>query len=254
MSYAQTMNQLAELKLSGMLAAYREIAEDPTWTEQSFDDKLAHLVNQEYERRSNNRVRNRLKEAKFKTKACLKDILYEGRNLSKDLVQRLARLTWVQNHENMIITGATGTGKSFLAQALGDHACRHNLRVRYFRVPELLAELQFGRETNLYLKIRKSLQQRDILILDDWGMAKLDLLAGHEIAEIVEDRLDCKSTLVVSQFPTHTWDRIFEDKTTADAVMDRLIHVAYTINLEGNSLRANAASPELRQFKENLLQ
>lgn len=254
MSYAQTMNQLAELKLSGMLQAYREIEEDPAWAEQCFDDKFSHLVNQEFERRANNRVRSRIKEAKFKTKAYLKDILYEGRNLNKDLVQRFARLTWVQNHENIIITGATGTGKSFLAQALGDHACRHNLRVQYFRLPELLAELQFGRETNLYLRIRKKLQQRDILILDDWGMAKLDTLAGHEIAEIVEDRLGCKSTIVVSQFPTNTWDRIFEDKTTADAVMDRLIHVAYIINLEGNSLRANAASDELRQFKENLLQ
>ena len=202
----------------------------------------------------NNRVGTRIKEAQFKMRAYLQDILYEGRNINQELIQRFARLHWVKNHENIIITGATGTGKSFLAQALGDHACRHQLRVQYYRIPELLAELQFGRETNLYFRVRKKIQQRDILILDDWGMAKLDTLAGHEIAEIIEDRLGCQSTIVVSQFPVQNWGHIFEDKTTADAVMDRLVHVAYTINLEGGSLRASRASSELRQYKENLLQ
>lgn len=126
--------------------------------------------------------------------------------------------------------------------------------MQYYRLPDLLTELQFGRETNQYVQIRKRLQRRDILILDDWGMARLDTLAGHEVAAIIEDRLGSASTIVVSQFPVHTWDEIFEDKTTADAVMDRLVHLAYTINLEGGSLRANAASAKLRQFKDDLLQ
>lgn len=246
---------MAELKLTGMLNAYRNIADDPGWIEQSFDDKLAYLVDQEYQRRRGNRIKSRIKEARFKDQAYLHELLYtQERNLSKDLIQRFATHRWIDNHENIIITGATGTGKSYLAQALGDHACRHEYRVQYYRLPDLLNELYFKRQTDRYLRMRQALQRRNLLILDDWGMAALDMLAGHEIAQIVEDRLGKSSTIVISQFPVNTWDQIFEDKTTADAVMDRLIHVAYTIDLHGPSLRANAASQELKEYKEAMLE
>lgn len=255
MTYAQTMNQMAELKLTGMLNAYRDITDDPGWTEQGFEDKLAYLVDQEYQRRRDNRILSRVKEAKFKDQAHLHELIYtQDRNLSKDLVQRFATHRWIDNHENIIITGATGTGKSYLAQALGDHACRHGYRVQYYRLPDLLNELYFKRQTDRYLRMRQALQRRNLLILDDWGMATLDVLAGHEIAQIVEDRLGNRSTIVISQFPVNTWDRIFEDKTTADAVMDRLVHVAYTIELQGPSLRARAASRELQEYKEAMLE
>jgi len=255
MIYAQTMNQMAELQLTGMLNAYRDITDDPGWAEQGFDDKLAYLVDQEFQRRRNNRIKSRIKEAKFKDQAHVHELLYtHDRNLSKDLIERFATHRWIDNHENIIITGATGTGKSYLAQALGNHACRHEYRVQYYRVPELLDELHFGRQTDRYLRIRQGLQRRDLLILDDWGMATLDMLSGHEIAQIIEDRLGKHSTVVISQFPVHTWDQIFEDKTTADAIMDRLIHVAYTIELRGPSLRAKAASQELQEFRKAMLE
>jgi DNA replication protein DnaC len=125
---------------------------------------------------------------------------------------------------------------------------------QYYRLPDLLNELYFKRQTDRYLRMRQALQRRNLLILDDWGMATLDVLAGHEIAQIVEDRLGNRSTIVISQFPVNTWDRIFEDKTTADAVMDRLVHVAYTIELQGPSLRARAASRELQEYKEAMLE
>jgi DNA replication protein DnaC len=248
----QTIQQLLELSLKGMYKAYLEQQEDPVFLEQSFEQRLAHLVDAEYYRRLNNRVNRHLKEAKFKERAFLHEIIYNPeRNLNKDLIERLSHNTWIKNHENIIITGATGTGKSYLAQALGDHAIRHGYRARYYRLPELLAELKFGKEVETYLTIRRQLQRIDILILDDWGLAQLDIIQGHEIAEIIEDRLKTKSTIVVSQFPVRTWDQIFKDKTTADAVMDRLVHFAYPIELKGPSLRKTAVSEELKEYKNH---
>jgi len=254
MSYAQTLNQMAEMKLHGMRKAYESIEDDPNWVNQSFDDKLAFLVNQEYELKQNNRIQRYIKEAKFKQTAYMHDIIYQGRNINPDMMQRFANLHWLKNHENIILTGATGTGKSFLAQALGHMACQNNYRAFYCRVPELLNELQFTKQANIYLNFRKRIKNRHVLILDDWGMAPLNRLAGREIGEIIEDRLGEKSTIVVSQFPVDTWHQIFEDQTTADAIMDRLIHVAYVINLEGDSLRATSASKELLDFKKNMVE
>lgn len=254
MLYNQTLEQLSELHLNGMVKAYREVDKNDSWQELSFDERLAFLVNEEYERRMNNRVKRRITEAKFKQPAQLSDIIYDHeRNLNKDFIARLSTHQWIKNHENIVITGATGTGKSFLAQALGNDACRHDYRVRYYRLGELLSDLKFGKDANIYNKIRGKLQRQDILILDDWGLAELDIPSGYEISEIIEDRLHTSSTIVVSQFPIDTWDRIFEDKTTADAVMDRLISMAYTIDLKGPSLRSKAASPELREYKESMI-
>ena len=255
MLYNQTLEQLTELRLKGMAKAYREADANGNWIDLSFDERLAILVNEEYERRQNNGVKRRIKEAKFKQTAHLSDIIYgHDRNLNKDLITRLSGHQWIKKHENIVITGATGTGKSFLAQALGDDACRHGYRVRYYRLGELLSDLKFGKDADLYKSIRAKLQRHDILILDDWGLAELNIPSGYEISEIIEDRIHARSTIVVSQFPLETWDRIFEDKTTADAVMDRLISVAYTINLKGPSLRSEAASPELREYRESMIE
>lgn len=255
MTYSQTMNQLLDLNLNTMGKAYQEISNDPLFANQSFDEKFAYLVNQEHENRVNGRVKRRLREASFKVSATLHDIIFTpDRNLSRDLLERLATHRWIRNHENIVITGATGTGKSYLAQALGDQACRHNFRVRYYRLPELLTELRFGKQVNRYTTIRHRLKNMDVLILDDWGMATLDVQAGHELAEIVEDRLGQRSTIVVSQFPVGTWDKIFQDKTTADAVMDRLIHVAYPIELKGPSMRKQAASDDLKAYRDAMIE
>lgn len=254
MPYNQTMNQLLELNLKTMYAAYREVVDNPSYTSQSFDETFAYIVNQEHERRINNRIKRHIKDASFSEVAGLHRLSFAPeRNLSRDLIDRLATHRWIKNHENIVITGATGTGKSYLAQALGDHACRHGFVVKYFRLPTLLNELRFGKQVNQYATLRQSLRRKDVLILDDWGMATLDVLSGHEIAEIIDDRLQQKSTIVVSQFPVDTWDKIFQDKTTADAVMDRLIHVAYPIELKGPSLRKESASDELRAYKDAML-
>lgn len=255
MANAQTKQQLAELNLSGLLKAYQALEQDLSFSEQTFDEKFAYLVNAEYERRINNRIQNRLREASFREAANLHEIDYEPqRKLNRDLIERLATNQWIRNKENIIITGSTGTGKSYLAQALGTHACRHDFKVKYYRLPELIHELQFGKQANSYNKIRQSLKKKDILILDDWGMATLNVLTGHEIADLIEDRLKQKSTIVVSQYPVHLWDQIFDDKTTADAVMDRLIHRAFVIPLEGPSRRQFTASEELKAYQQSMLE
>ena len=255
MLYNQTLQQLDELNLGGMTKAYREMEQDTHWQEQRFDERLAFLVNEEYERRMNNRVKNRLRNAHFKQTARLSDLDYASeRQLNRDFVDRLATNQWIKNHENLVITGATGTGKSFLAQALGDHACRYDYKVCYYRLPELLSELKFGKDADIYNQVRQKLQRQDVLILDDWGLAMLDVPSGYEIAELVEDRLHKRSTIVVSQYPIAAWDRIFQDKTTADTVMDRLISLAYPIELKGPSLRDNAASQELRAYKQAMVE
>ena len=145
---------------------------DPTWTNMTFDDQFAHIVNQEYGHRISNRIYRAIKEAKFKEQAELHDIIYnKDRNLNRDLIQRFATHRWIKNHENIIITGATGTGKSYFAQALGVHACRHGYKAQYYLLPDLLNELQLSKQNDSYLRIRNKLQRRDILILDDWGLA-----------------------------------------------------------------------------------
>lgn len=251
----QTISQLSDLQLNGMIRAKRTMDADPTWIDRSFDEKFAYIVNQEHERRSNNRINRHIKEAGFKEQALLHDITFEPvRRLSRELVDRLATHQWIEKHENIILTGATGTGKSYLAQALGDHACRAGYRVQYYRVPDLVNALRFGKQIDGYAKLRRALNRRDVLILDDWGLAVLDTLSGHEIAEIVEDRLNKLSTIVVSQYDVGVWDKIFEDKTTADAVMDRLVHRAYPIRLEGPSKRQMNISDDLLAYKETMVE
>ncbi len=249
----QSDERLRQLRLSGMLRMYRQQRETAQMDAMSFDERFAFIIEAEWQQRQNSRIDRLIKQAGFKERAELSAIIYKPeRNLDRQQVAQLALNQWIERHENLIITGPTGCGKSYLAQALGVNACRTGLRVSYYRIPGLLTELNLGRHEGNYRTVRRQLQRQDLLILDDWGMAQLDRLSGHEILEILEDRFRERSTIVISQFPIQLWNDSFEDPTTADAIFDRLVSIAYRIELGGPSLRKEAASRELIDFNSRL--
>lgn len=166
------------------------------------------------------------------------------RKLDRAIVARLADCAWVNEHRNLIITGATGTGKTFLASAFGNAACRQGLKTKYYRVNRLLTDLAIGRGDGSYNKIMRDLKKADLLILDDWGMTVLDPVSGRDLIEVVEDRFGYHSTIISGQLPVKDWHELFEDSTVADAVLDRLIHNAYRFQLHGPSKRKPDTSPE----------
>ena len=238
MLWEQTVEKLQELKFSGMVKALREQKDNGSYREMSFEDRLGYLVEQEYIERANRRLHNRLRQAGLKQQACVEDINFKSsRGLNKSEVLELGTCRWIKEHRNLIITGATGVGKSYLACALGHRACLEGHRVRYERVSRLLMNLGIGRGDGSYLKRLVALSKIDLLILDDWGLAKLTEHQRQDLLELVEERYGVRSTVITSQLPVDKWHDVVGDSTIADAILDRLIHNSYRIFLQGDSLR-----------------
>ena len=195
--------------------------------------------------RQDKRFTARLRAARLRQQAAVEDVDYRSpRGLDRALFQKLAEGDWIKGHDNLVLVGPTGVGKSWLAAALGHKACRDNQSVLYQRVPRLFEDLALGRGDGRHPRLLKSLGRADLLILDDWGLEPLDAGARHDLLEILEERYGRRSTMITSQLPVDRWHDIIGDPTYADAILDRLIHNAHRIELSGESLRRGRGKQE----------
>jgi DNA replication protein DnaC len=234
-----TMDKLRALRLGGMAAAWSAQREDPKNNELDFDTRFGLLVEAEHLARDNKRLGRALREAKLRLpNACLEDFeASPKRDVDRALLRTLGTCHWVAAHANVVITGATGTGKTFLACALAQQACRIGRRALYRRVPRLLEELALAHADGTYTRVLGRLAKVDVLVLDDWGLAPLREQERRDVLEILEDRHATRSTVVTSQIPVENWHDYLADPTIADAILDRLVHNAHRIRLKGPSRR-----------------
>jgi len=232
-----TIEKLKSLKLTGMVKALEEQMSMPGISELDFFERFALMVDRETVERENRRLKTRLKSAKLRQSASIEDIDYRRpRGIDRGLMASLATCGWIGS-KNVIITGATGVGKTYVACALAQKAMREGFTAIYKRTPRLLRELALARGDGSYSKILSLLARTDLLVLDDWGITAFTGDQDRDLLEIVEDRHGLKSTVITSQVPVDSWHSLMANPTVADAILDRLVHNAYRINLTGESMR-----------------
>jgi DNA replication protein DnaC len=240
MTIQQTLDRMRQMRLSGMVQAYERDSKTEGILELSFEDRLALMVDNEWNLRETNRIARLRKRAQFRVDALPEDIDYHhSRGLKRTQMQELLRCNWIRQGHNVLISGPTGVGKTFLACAIGNAACQQSLSVRYYRIPQLLRELLMAQGDGQYLSMLKALRKVDLLILDDWGLANLSPSETRDLLEVLEDRSERRSTLAASQLPLEHWYQSLGDSTVADAIMDRIIHNSYKLLLRGESMRKN---------------
>lgn len=233
-----TLDKLEALRFTGMAKALTEQIALPDIESLSFEERLGLLIDREMTEREDRRLKTRLRQAKLKQNACIEDTDYrQPRGLDKSLMLDLSQCQWIKKHLNLLITGPTGAGKTWIACALAQKACREGYSARYLRLPRLLQELPIAKGDGTYVNLLARLAKIDVLILDDWGLSKLMAEQRRDLLEILEDRHNNRSTIVTSQLPLDKWHHIIGDPTLADAILDRLVHNAYKINLKGESMR-----------------
>lgn len=234
-----TLEKLQALRLATMAGAWLEQNKNPKMASLSFDERFGMLVDAEHLARDNRRLGRLLKDAQLRlTSASVEDIeASPARGLDKALVRQLGTAGWIGDHLNVLLSGPTGVGKSYIACALGQSACRKGYRVLYRRVPRLLDELALARAEGSYARALAKLVKIDVLVLDDWGLGVLKEAQRHDLLEVVEDRYARLSTVVTSQLPISKWHEWIGDPTLADAILDRLVNNAYKVDLKGHSRR-----------------
>lgn len=234
----QTLDRLHQMKLTGMARAMADQMDKIDFNDFSFEERLGLLVEYEWTYRQNKKLAILLKQAKLRLDACMEDINYvHPRGLDRSLMKSLATCQWLNDHHNVIITGPTGIGKTFIACALANAACRLAFTARYYRLPRLLQDMALARADGTYPMVLSRLAKTDLLILDEWGMASFNDMQGRDLLELVDDRHQIHSTIIVGQIPMEHWHQLLPDPTVADAIMDRLVHNAYKIKLDGDSMR-----------------
>lgn len=238
MTHEATLEKMQAMRLHGMARAFENALNSGLHNNFTPGELTAHLIDSEYDERYNKKLARLLKTAGFRYKAALENIQYsKSRNLDKDLLLGLSNCEWIKKGKNLIITGATGVGKSYIASALGHHACINGYKTLYTSCLKLFSTLKLAKADGSYPKEIKKISKQDLIILDDFGLQKMDTTGRLILLEILEDRNGLKSTIFTSQLPAASWFEIIGDPTIADAICDRLIHTSHTIELKGESMR-----------------
>jgi len=243
-----TLEKLSALKFTGMLEALKEQRQINAYADLSFEERLGMLVDREVTVRENRRMACRMKAAALRLPAAVEDINFRHpRGLDKSVLLSLATCEWIRKHRNCLITGPTGVGKSYIACALAQKACREGFKARYERMSRLLDELVVARHDGTYYAKLGALAQVNVLILDDWGIAPLTDNNRQDLLELLDDRYNRRSTIVTSQLPVKKWHEYLANPTLADAILDRLVHNAHELDLSGDSIRRFDATTDDEQ-------
>mgnify|MGYP006267280131 CR=1 FL=1 len=238
-----TLDKMRRMKFYGMFRAFKISMESGKRESYTPDEIIAHLIEAEWDDRQNRSIEQKIKNARFRYKAAIEDLYYNNeRNVDKNQIMRLAECTFIDNHENVLITGSTGIGKSYIASALGHHACSLGYKSIYHNVPKLFAKLKMAKADGSYLKEIAKIERQDLLILDDFGIQPFDAQSRASLMEIIEDRHGKTSLIITSQVPVSKWHEVIGEKTIADAILDRIIHDAHRLELKGESLRKKRAT------------
>ena len=229
-----TIDKLNSMRLTGMAKAVRAQMENPEIHNLPFEDRLALIVDMEFMAREQRQLATRLKKAKMRQNAVLEDLdTKASRGIDRSLLASLSTCQWVKKHHNLLITGATGAGKTWLSCALSHTACRLGISAVYHRLPTLMQDLELARHDGRYKKVMKSIANTELLVLDDWGIAPMSSEQLRDLLEIIDERYHKASTLITSQLPVANWHEALNDPTMADAILDRVLHNAYKIDLKG---------------------
>ena len=247
-----THERLITLGLTGMAKAFEDQRRSPDLDALPFEERIGLLVDREAAERDTKRLTTRLKFAALRQSACVEDVdLRTPRGIDRSVFARLVGGDWIDRNENLLITGATGLGKSWIACALGHKACRDNRSVQYHRVPRLFETLALARGDGRHGRLLKTIGRVQLLILDDWGLSILNPSERRDLLEILDDRHGRASTIVTSQVPVEHWHDVIGDPTLGDAILDRLVHNAHRLQLTGESMRKKNDSPQAEDKQDN---
>ncbi len=234
----ETLEKIRKLHLWGMARTYETSLENDKMTGLSGDELVSMLIEAEWDDRQNRNIERRMRNARFRYQSSMESIDYQAeRNLDRGQILRFAECNFIRKHENIIITGSTGIGKSYIATALGHQACTLGFKVYYANLGKLFSRLKMGKADGSYLKEISKIERQDLLIIDDFGLLPIDTQNRSALMEIVEDRHKRSSMIITSQLPVNCWHEIIGEKTVADAILDRIVHDAHRIELKGESLR-----------------
>lgn len=248
----QIIEKMKSMKFYGMLRAFRSSLETDQMNKLTSDEMIAHLIDEEWDDRYNRKIGRIMKNAKFRYKASIEQMYFESdRGMDKNLVMRLAECTFIDKKENILITGSTGIGKSYLASALGQQACTLGYRVMYLNASKFFAKLKMAKADNSYISEIAKVERQHLVIIDDFGIQPLDAPSRSMFMEIIEDRHGKGSTIITSQVPITKWYEVIGEQTIADAIMDRLIHNAHRLELKGESLRKGLFNKTDNQLEFN---
>jgi DNA replication protein DnaC len=234
----QVTSKLHSLRLTGMLKALEEQHAMPNISQLSFDERIELLIDREDIERRNKSFQNRLRKGKLKDNACIENLDFSSiRGLQKTTIMKFLSCEWIEGHQNIIITGSTGAGKTYLACALAQAVCRQGYTILYLRIPRFLRSLEIARSDGSYTKLLSEIQKTDLILFDDFGQSKLQLEEAKDLLEIMDDRHGQKSSIITSQIESAKWYELIPDPTIAEALLDRIIHCSHKIDVKGPSMR-----------------